>query len=145
MSLTRIAGDSVVQADQTPVTELVGKTVRYAMPDGEYIEREYVSETSARWQLLTGPHKGEGGTEQVSMTRVGPAVFFVNRVDPIDGETISEVYNLRTQTVSIYVTRADPDDPLRRVEKSRTGRVEILGPGQAQVDAIAPAGSAASS
>ncbi len=143
LSFVRMADGSVVGVSEVPVQQLVGTTLRYAMPDGEYVEREFVAQNQARWRMLNGPRQGDQGTEALKIVRMGPAVFFVNRVDAQDGETLSEVYNLATQTVAVYKTRPDPDDMTRRIEQSVEGRVEIIqdasGGEHAGGDATAPA------
>jgi hypothetical protein len=126
LSFVRMADGSTVGVSEVPVQQLVGTTLRYAMPDGEYVEREFVAPDKAHWRMLNGPHEGDQGTETLKIVRMGPAVFFVNRVDVLDGDTISEVYNLSTQTVAVYVTRQDPDDATRRIERSVEGRLEII-------------------
>ncbi|TJY64969.1 hypothetical protein E4T66_01725 [Sinimarinibacterium sp. CAU 1509] len=126
LSFVRMADGSTVGVSEVPVRQLVGTTLRYAMPDGEYVEREFVAQDKARWRMLNGTREGDQGTEALKIVRMGPAVFFVNRVDAQNGDTISEVYNLATQTVAVYVTRLDPDDANRRIEESVEGRVEII-------------------
>ena len=122
---SRIAGGSAVRVSEGPA-QLQGVTVRYALPGGEYVERTFVSSVEARWKVLSGPREGDQGTEAITLKPVAPGIFFVNRVDPINGETVSEVYNLATLTISIYITRPNPDDPLRRMEKFGDGRLEIV-------------------
>lgn len=122
---SRIAGGSAVRVSEGPA-QLQGVTVRYALPGGEYVERTFISGVEARWKILSGPRQGDQGTEAITLKPVAPGIFFVNRVDPINGETVSEVYNLATLTISIYITRPNPDDPLRRMEKFGDGRLEIV-------------------
>lgn len=122
---SRIAGGTAVRVSEGPA-QLQGITVRYALPGGEYVERTFVSSVEARWKILSGPRQGDQGTEAITLKPVAPGIFFVNRVDPISGETVSEVYNLATLTISIYITRPNPDDPLRRMEKFGDGRLEIV-------------------
>lgn len=139
LSFVRMADGSTVGVNEVPVQQLVGSTLRYAMPDGQYVERAFLSPEQAHWRMLNGPHEGDEGTEALKIVRMGPAVFFVNRVDALDGETISEVYNLSTQTVAVYVTRPDPDDVTRRIEQSVEGRLEIIKPAtDEQVGAAEP-------
>lgn len=122
---TRIAGGNAVRVSEGPA-QLQGVTVRYALPGGEYVQRSFVSSVEARWKILSGPRQGDQGTEAITLKPVAPGIFFVNRVDPISGETVSEVYNLATLTISIYITRPNPEDPLRRMEKFGDGRLEIV-------------------
>lgn len=122
---TRIAGGNAVRVSEGPA-QLQGVTVRYALPDGEYVQRTFVSSVEARWRILSGPRQGDQGAETITLKSVAPGIFFVNRVDPITGETASEVYNLATLTISIYITRPNPEDPLRRMEKFGDGRLEIV-------------------
>jgi hypothetical protein len=122
----RISGGYFTEVDRDGPTQIEGLTLRYAMPDGEFVERRFVDEHSAHWKIIGGPRSGDSGTEQVSIRMVSAGVYFVNRVEPASGETVSEVYNLAAHTVSIYVTRPDPDDPLRRTEQSSAGRLEIV-------------------
>lgn len=126
LSFTRMAGGTVVAGDEAQMQQLVGTTLRYALPDGDYVERRFVSPSKARWRLLTGAHRDDSGEDAIDIVRVSPAVFFVNRIDPIDGSTVSEVFNLSTQTVAIFQTRADPEDPQHRIEQSSEGRIEIV-------------------
>ena len=126
LSFSRMAGGSVVTVADDPVVPLVGTVVRYALPDGDYVEREFIAEDHAHWRMLTGAHAGEEGDEAVKVVRMGASVYFVNRVDPLDGDTLSEVYNLATQTVAVYVTQPDPEDPTHRLERSVEGRLEIV-------------------
>lgn len=122
----RMSGGAFSSHDSEGPTQIEGLTLRYAMPSGEFVERRFVDERSARWKITSGPHSGESGTEQVSMQMVSAGMYFVNRVEPVSGDTVSEVYNLAAHTVSVYVTRPDSDDPLKRIEESSTGRLEIV-------------------
>ncbi|MFP5304978.1 MAG: MoaF-related domain-containing protein [Gammaproteobacteria bacterium] len=122
----RMAGGNVAVPVAEGPSQLQGLTVRYAMPSGEYVQRTFVSETRALWKVLSGPHEGDTGEESVTVRPIAPGIFFVSRVNALTGETVSEVYNLATLKISIYVTRPDPNDPLRRVETSGDGRLEIV-------------------
>lgn len=123
---SRIAGGSAPMRVSEGPAQLEGVTVRYALPGGEYVQRTFVSSVEARWKILSGPRQGDQGTEAITLKPVAPGIFFVNRIDPISGETVSEVYNLATLTISIYITRPNPEDPLRRMEKFGDGRLEIV-------------------
>lgn len=122
----RMSGGAFPSHDSEGPTQIEGLTLRYAMPGGEFVERRFVDERSAHWKTIGGPRSGDSGTERVSVHMVSAGMYFVNRVDAVSGETISEVYNLAARTVSIYVTRPDPDDPLKRIEESLSGRLEIV-------------------
>ncbi len=139
---SRVAGGGTVARFAEGPAQLEGLTVRYAMPEGAYVQRTFVSAVEARWKVLSGPRQGDQGTETIALKPIAPGIFFVNRVDPLSGETVSEVYNLASLTISIYITRANPDDPLRRVERFSDGRIEIVsaadGGSAAQAGAAAP-------
>lgn len=123
---TRIAGGSTPLRVAEGPSEIRGLTLRYALPDGDYIERSFVSENQVRWKLLSGTRRGDQGVEAVIIQTVAPGIFFVNSVDPLSGNTASEVIDLVTATVNSFVTRPNPDDPQRRLEKFSNGTLEII-------------------
>lgn len=123
---SRISGGQDVERVSAGPSKLQGLTVRYAMPSGEFVERSFVGDSQAHWKMLSGAHSGDEGTENVAVQPVSPGLWFVNRVDSLTGETISEVYNLATSTISVYTTRPDPNDPMRRIEQFGSGRLEIV-------------------
>ncbi|MEQ1439725.1 MoaF N-terminal domain-containing protein [Fontimonas sp. SYSU GA230001] len=135
----RMSGGAFSPPETTGPTQIVGQTLRYALPSGEFVERRFVDDRSARWKIISGPRSGETGTEQVAVRMVSAGIYFVNRVEPLGGTTRSEVYNLAARTVATYVTRPDPEDPLRRIEESSAGRLEIVAGAPERPDASVPA------
>ncbi len=123
---TRIAGGTApVRVAEGP-SEIFGLTLRYALPDGEYIERSFVSETQVKWKLLSGIRHGDQGVEAVILKTVAPGIYFINTMDPLSGSIASEVIDLTTATVNSFVTRPNPDNPQQRLEKSSSGKLEII-------------------
>lgn len=125
-AFTRMAGGNAPQRVAEGPGEILGLTLRYALPDGDYVERSFVSDQQVRWKLLSGSHRGDQGVEAVIVRSVAPGIFFVNSVDPLTGNTASEVIDLVTATVSSFVTRPNPDNPQQRLEKFSSGTLEII-------------------
>ncbi len=126
LSFTRIAGGTAPLRVADGPSDIRGLTLRYALPDGEYIERSFISETEVKWKLLSGVHRGDQGSEAVTLKAVAPGIYFVNAVDPLTGTTTSNVFDLTTGTVTSFVTRPNPDDPRKRLEKFGSGTIEVI-------------------
>ncbi len=126
LSFTRMAGGTAPLRVAEGPSDILGLTLRYALPDGEYIERSFISETRAKWKLLSGVHRGDQGSETVTLKAVAPGIYFVNAVDPLTGTTTSDVFDLTTGTVTSFVTRPNPDDPQKRLEKFGSGTIEVI-------------------
>ncbi len=126
LSFTRIAGGTAPLRVAEGPSDILGLTLRYALPDGEYIERSFVSATRVKWKLLSGVHRGDQGSETVTLKAVAPGIYFVNAVDPLTGTTTSDVFDLTTGTVTSFVTRPNPDDPQKRLEKFGSGTIEVI-------------------
>lgn len=127
LTFSRIAGGSAPLRVAEGPSEIRGLTLRYALPDGDYIERHFVSDTQADWKLLSGSHRGDQGSEAVVINAIAPGIYFVNAVDPQSGTTLSEVFDLSTRRVSSFATRPNPEDPLRRLDKFDSVKLEIIG------------------
>lgn len=123
---TRIAGGTPPLRVAEGPSDILGLTLRYALPDGDYIERSFVSENQVRWKLLSGTRRGDQGVEAVILKSVAPGIYFINAVDPLSGSTASDVIDLTTATVNSFVTRPNPDDPQKRLERFSSGKLEII-------------------
>lgn len=126
LAFSRIAGGSVPLRTAEGPDDIQGLTLRYALPDGDYVERHFSSDRQAHWKLLSGSHRGDQGSESISLHEVAPGIYFVNSVDPVSGSTLSEVFDLTTRTVSSFITRPNPEDQLKRIEKFGNTKLEII-------------------
>lgn len=126
LTFSRIAGGNAPLRVAEGPDQIQGLTLRYALPDGDYVERHFTSDNQASWKLLSGSRRGDQGSEAVALHEIAPGIYFVNAVDPVSGATFSEVFDLSTRTVSSFVTRPNPEDPLKRLEKFGSVKLEII-------------------
>lgn len=86
-------------------TDIVGKEAVLTYPTMTATVK-YLSENQLHWQTTDKDGNTEEGTESLSYKRIDGQRFFLNWIEK-DGTTVSQVLDLNTMTVSVYMSYAD--------------------------------------
>ena len=80
-----------------------GKKILLHYENGLEIKGNYKSSTELHWEALSGPAKGEHGTEKIQTIEIAPDIFFINWLEK-SGITVSQVLDFSKSTVSAFIT-----------------------------------------
>ncbi len=81
----------------------VGRTIVISYDSGLEVRAHYQSATQLTWEALTGPSKGQRGTETIHVAEVAPEVFFISWLEN-KGVSVSNVVDFRSKRVVAFAT-----------------------------------------
>lgn len=76
------------------------------------------------WRTLSGPQKGQEGTEKIFSVEVAPGVFFISRLEK-SGVSVSNVVDFRSGSVAAFVTFDAGDSRMATFDKGTLQDIAI--------------------
>ncbi|GAE85333.1 hypothetical protein JCM10512_3756 [Bacteroides reticulotermitis JCM 10512] len=71
-------------------------------------EITYSSDSTLHWKTIDQQNVTAEGDEKMSVKQVGDSLFFINWIEQ-DGETVSQVVDLKKQIVTVFLSYHDPN------------------------------------
>ena len=94
-------------APQSTIYSIIGKHVRIEYPEMK-AEITYSSDSTLHWKTINQQNVVAEGDEKMSIKQVGDSLFFINWIEQ-DGETVSQVVDLKKQIVTVFLSYHDPN------------------------------------